>query len=99
MAAAFLAMNRVYGPVFQVQEAEAADPAAATERAERLADQFIFDDQVHFVRDNYKFEGLLDLGRFAAKYWNPAMLKELGRYKFDNFIKEFFLIVTRKPYF
>src|SRR5262245_8693803 len=45
MAAAFLAMNEVYGPVFEVQAAEAADPAAADERAAKLAGQFIFDDQ------------------------------------------------------
>lgn len=95
MAVAFLAMNEVYGPFFDVQAAEAADPAAADERAAALAGQFIFDDQVHFVRDDYKYEGLLDLGRFAAKHWNPAMLKdlklELLRYKFENFLKEIFL--------
>lgn len=95
MAAAFLAMNHVYGPLFEVEEAEASEPDAAAKRAERLAGQFIFDDQVHFVRDDYKFEGLLDLGHFASKHWNPAMLKEqgieLGRYKFENFIKEVFL--------
>jgi predicted TIM-barrel fold metal-dependent hydrolase len=95
MAAAFLAMNQVHGPVFEVQECEAAEPDAAAERADRLARQFIFDDQVHFVRDDYQFPGLLDLGRFAAQHWNPSMLKdqgiELGRYKFENFIKEIFL--------
>lgn len=95
MATAFLAMNRVYGPLFDVGKAEAADLEAADERAASLAGQFIFDDQVHFVRDDYKFEGLLDLGRFAAKHWNPGMLKdikiELLRYKFENFVKEIFL--------
>lgn len=95
MAAAFLAMNEVYGPVFEVPEAEAAEPDAAAERVSQLAGQFIFDDQVHFVRDDYKNEGLLDLGRFASKHWNSAMLREqgieLGRYKFENFIKEIFL--------
>lgn len=95
MAAAFLAMNQVHGPLFHVGEVEAADPDAAAERAAQLAGQFIFDDQVHFVRDDYQHEGILDLARFAAKHWNPAMLKdygiEIGRYKFDNFIKEIFL--------
>src|SRR5262245_58235569 len=89
MAAAFLAMNQVYGPLFDVGKAEAADLDAADERARKLAGQFIFDDQVHFVRDDYKFEGLLDLGKFASKHWNPGMLKdlkiELLRYKFENF--------------
>jgi predicted TIM-barrel fold metal-dependent hydrolase len=95
MAAAFLAMNEVHGRLFDVGEAEAAEPDAAAERADRLAGQYIFDDQVHFVRDDYKYDGLLDLGRYAAKHWNPAMLKdrgiEIGRYKFENFLKEIFL--------
>jgi predicted TIM-barrel fold metal-dependent hydrolase len=95
MAAAFLAMNHVYGPLFAVTEAEAADPEAAAERAAGLAGQWVFDDQVHFVRDDYKYPGLLDLGRFAAKHWNPKMLQdrgiEIGRYKFENFLKEIFL--------
>src|ERR1700730_4524480 len=56
MAAAFLAMNDVFGPLFAVNRAEAADPAAAAERANSLAGQFIFDDQVHFVRDDFRGE-------------------------------------------
>jgi predicted TIM-barrel fold metal-dependent hydrolase len=95
MAAAFLAMNQVHGPLFDVSPAEAADPDAANARAAAFAGQFVFDDQVHFVRDDYQFEGLLDLGRFAAKHWNPGMLKELKiellRYKFENFLKEIYL--------
>lgn len=95
MAAAFVAMNQVYGPIFDVAEAEAADPAAAAERAAQLADQFVFDDQVHFVRDDYSWEGILDLGKFSSNHWNPAMLNEygieLGRYKFENFLKEIYL--------
>ncbi|HMC64168.1 MAG TPA: amidohydrolase family protein, partial [Gemmataceae bacterium] len=43
----------------------------------------------------YKHPTILDLGKFAAKHWNPKMLKdqgiELGRYKFENFLKEIFL--------
>ena len=34
MAAAFVAMNEVYGPLFEVTKAEAATPAMAEERAE-----------------------------------------------------------------
>ena len=95
MAAAFLAMNEVYGHLFEVAEIEVSEPEAASELAEALSDQFVFDDQVHFVRDDYKDETLLNLGRFAAEQWNPEMLEEQGiellRYKFENFIKEVFL--------
>src|SRR5690349_1965265 len=51
-AAAFLAMNKVFGPVWDVSEAEAADKDMADERAKKLSNQFIFDDQTHFVRDD-----------------------------------------------
>jgi len=95
MAAAFVAMNEVYGPIFSVAHAEVADADAAAERAAALAQQFVFDNQLHFVRDDYENEGLLGLGQFASEHWNPAMLDEVGlelyRYKFENFIKEVYL--------
>src|SRR6516162_4059418 len=43
MAASFVAMNEVYGPLFDVTKAEAATPAMAEERAAALKDQFIMD--------------------------------------------------------
>ena len=95
MAAAFLAMNQVYGRLFDVGEIEAAEPEATGERANALSGQFIFDDQVHFVRDDYTHDAILNLGRFAAQHWNPSMLEDLDiemlRYKFENFVKEIFL--------
>jgi hypothetical protein len=42
MAASFVAMNEVYGPLFDVTKAEAATPAMAQERANGLKDQFIW---------------------------------------------------------
>ncbi len=96
MAAAFVAMNEVFGRVFDVSEAEAAEPDAAAARAREHAGQFVFDDQLHFVRDDYKFEGLIGLAKYAAEYWNPSIAKDrygltLDRYKFDNFLKEIYL--------
>lgn len=94
MAAAFLAMNQVYGPLFQVSEAEAADPDKALERAGRLSKQFIFDDQVHFVHDDFQFQGLLDLRSYAAEHWNPGLKGEqrsFEKIQFRNFLKEIFL--------
>ncbi len=95
MAAAFVAMNEVFGPVFSVAQAEVTDPEAAAERSAKLAGQFIFDNQLHFVRDDYKNDGLLGLGQFASEHWNPSMLDDIGltmrRYQFENFIKEVYL--------
>jgi uncharacterized protein len=93
MAAAFLAMNEVYGRFFDVSTAEAAEPGAADQRAQGLKDQFILDVQTHFVRDDFKGEFALGIAKFAAEYLNPAMVKDPGgmtldRYKFDNYLKE-----------
>ncbi len=79
MAAAFVALNDVFGPIFNVTPAEAAEPAAAAARANSLAGQFILDDQVHFVRDDYKVEDILGLAKYAGAHWNPSLLKELVR--------------------
>jgi hypothetical protein len=94
MAAAFLAMNEIYGPVFQVEAAESRDPEMMLARAQSLAGQFIFDVQTHFVRDDFKHEELLGLAQFASQNWNPKMKEEgvnsLARYKFQNYVKEIY---------
>src|SRR5256884_6111882 len=93
MAAAFLAMNEVFGPIFDVNRAEAANPEVAAQRASMLAGQFIFDDQTHFVRDDFKQEGLLGLAQYAKQHWNPALWgeKTLARFKLENYLKEIFV--------
>jgi hypothetical protein len=93
MAAAFLAMNDVFGPVFNVSRAEAATPGVAAQRAQALAGQYIVDAQTHFVRDDFKQEGLLDLAKYAKQNWNPDLWGEntLARYKFENYVKEIFV--------
>src|SRR5712664_496804 len=93
MAAAFLAMNDVFGPVFEVSRAEAQQPGVAAQRAGALAGQFIVDVQTHFVRDDFKQVGLLDLAKYAKKNWNPALAGEndLARYKFENYVREVFV--------
>src|SRR6267142_1381219 len=67
MAAAFLAMNDVFGPVFEVSRAEAQQPGVAAQRAGALAGQFIVDVQTHFVRDDFKQAGLLDLAKYVRE--------------------------------
>jgi uncharacterized protein len=93
MAAAFLAMNEVFGPLFDVSRAEAQTPGTAEERARAMAGQFILDAQTHFVRDDFKQEGLLDLAKYAKQNWNPALAGEnnLARFKFENYVKEIYL--------
>src|SRR5712664_3688038 len=93
MAAAFLAMNDVFGPDFDVSRAEAQQPGVAAQRAGALAGQFIIDVQTHFVRDDFKQAGLLDLAKYAKKNWNPVLAGEndLARYKFENYVREIFV--------
>jgi predicted TIM-barrel fold metal-dependent hydrolase len=90
LATSFLAMNKVYGNFFSVAQAETMDAGAALERRSKYADQFIVDVQLHFVRDDYKWKGILGLGEYA-KRWNPVLKKEkisFDTFKFDNFMKE-----------
>src|SRR5216117_2324263 len=65
----------------------------ADARAHALSGQFILDDQTHFVRDDFKQEGLLDLAKYAKQHWNPALAGEnnLARFKFENYVKEIFV--------
>lgn len=94
MAAAFIAMNEVYGPVFSVTEAEAREPELSAARADSLSHQFVMDVQTHFVRDDFEMQELLGLANFAAEHWNPDISKDqidLGMYKFENYLKEVFV--------
>ena len=95
MAAAYLAMNEVYGPLFQVSRAEAATPELADERAKNLAGQFIFDGHTHFLREDTRLEGFVRMREAVGKAgWNPALAdkpQSLEDLKFDNYFKEVFL--------
>ena len=95
MATAFLAMNKVFGPIFDVKEAEAGDMEMSAYRAAQLSSQFIFDDQTHFVRDDFNKEGLLGLTKWAVgTKVNPKINDvpmTLARYKMENYLKEVFL--------
>lgn len=94
MAAAFLAMNEVFGPHFMVNKAEATEPDRAMERANSLSHQFIFDDQTHFVHDDFKHDGLLNIPRFAADNWQAGLSRDqlsLSDLKFQNYIRQVFL--------
>lgn len=93
MAAFFLSMNQVFGRFFIVEEAEALERGAAEERTAALADQFIFDVQVHYVYEDYPSpEGLLSL-REAAKSWNPELKSKKPAkedIQYENFVREVF---------
>jgi hypothetical protein len=99
MAAAFVAMNEVYGNFFQVDKAEAAIPEMAAERAKSLSHQFIFDDHTHFVRGDASVDSpvrrFVNLRNNTAKAGlNPELAKETQTFEhiqFKNYVKEMFL--------
>jgi uncharacterized protein len=57
MAASFVAMNEVFGRFFDAGPLELFEPAAAAERGPP-ADLFVFDDQLHMVRDSQGAAGM-----------------------------------------
>lgn len=95
MAAAFVAMNQVYGPLYEAHAAEATEPGRAQERADRLAGQFVFDGHTHFLRDDTRLDGFVRMREAVGKAgWNPALAgkpQTLDDLKFDNYFKEVFL--------
>ena len=96
MAAAFVAMNEVFGPHFVVESAEAADPERAAARARALAKQFVFDVQLHFIRDynrDARFKRFLGFRNYTSRFLNPKIGEPTSNelLKFPNFVKEVFL--------
>jgi uncharacterized protein len=95
MAASFVAMNEVYGPLFEVSRAEAATPAMAQERADALKDQFIMDMHTHFLRDDTRIMGFVEMRKAVGKAgWNKQLTdheQTIEDLKFNNYKKEIFL--------
>ena len=94
MAAAFAAMNDVYGPYFGVGRAEAATPDMANERARALANEFIMDMHTHFLRDDTRLSNFVRSREAVGKAgWNPALVgkpQTLEDLKFANYFKEIY---------
>jgi len=57
MAAAFLAMNDVFGPIFKVRPEEMYEPAAFAQNG-APSDLFVLDTQLHTVRSSLNFDNL-----------------------------------------
>ncbi len=70
MAASFVALNQVYGTLFEVSLAEAQTPEMANERAKALSGQFIMDMHTHFLRDDTRLTGFRR--RCARRWARPA---------------------------
>jgi uncharacterized protein len=95
MAASFVAMNEVYGALFDASPAEAATPELAQQRADSLKDQLVFDMHTHFLRDDTRITTFLDMRKAVGQAgWNKELADKeqtLDDLKFANYIKEIFL--------
>jgi len=75
MAAAFLAMNEVYGPHYAVSRAEAQTQDAANARAAALSDQFVMDVHTHFLRPDTRIMTFVEMRRAVGRAgWNPELV-------------------------
>jgi predicted TIM-barrel fold metal-dependent hydrolase len=95
MAAAFLAMNEVYGALYDVSRAEAQTPEMAKERAKALSTQFVMDCHTHFLRDDTRLMGFVRQREAVGRAgWNPSLAgreQTIEDLKFANYFKEVFL--------
>jgi uncharacterized protein len=95
MAAAFVAMNETFGPLYAVSSAEAATPDMADERANGLKGQFIMDMHTHFLRDDTRLKNFVRSREAVGKAsWNPTLVgkpQTIDDLKFANYFKEIYL--------
>src|SRR5271156_4202908 len=94
MAASFVAMNEVFGHVFDASLAEAATPDMANERATALSGQFIIDGHTHFLRDDTRLTGFVKMrNAFGKLGWNKQLTGDqtLDDLKYANYIKEVYM--------
>jgi predicted TIM-barrel fold metal-dependent hydrolase len=95
MAAAFVAMNDVYGSLFDVSRGEAQTPELAKERATALSKQFVMDCHTHFLRDDTRIMTFVRQREAVGEAgWNPDLVgkpQTIGDLKFANYLKEIFL--------
>ncbi|HEU0154916.1 MAG TPA: hypothetical protein VFQ82_02520, partial [Stellaceae bacterium] len=94
MAASFVALNQVFGHIFDASIAEAATPDMADARAKALADQMIIDGHTHFLRDDTRLTGFVKMrNSFGKLGWNKELTGEqtLDDLKYTNYIKELYM--------
>jgi predicted TIM-barrel fold metal-dependent hydrolase len=95
MAASFVALNQVFGHLFDASEAEAATPEQAAARADALSGQMVIDGHTHFLRDDTRLMAFVK-GREAVGQWgwNKALAgkeQTIDDLKYGNYVKEVFM--------
>jgi uncharacterized protein len=96
MAASFVAMNQVFGHLFDASVAEAATPDLANERAAGLSGQYVIDGHTHFLRDDTRLNGFVAMRNAVGKTgWNKQLSEEgeqtIDNLKYGNYVKEVYM--------
>ncbi len=96
MAASFVAMNQVFGYLFDASVAEAATPDLANERAAGLSGQYVIDGHTHFLRDDTRLNGFVAMRNAVGKTgWNKQLSEEgeqtIDNLKYGNYVKEVYM--------
>jgi predicted TIM-barrel fold metal-dependent hydrolase len=96
LAASFVAMNEVFGHVFDASIAEAATPEMADARAAALSGQMVIDGHTHFLRQDTHLLGFVAMRDAVGKWgWNKALTDEgkqtIADLQFGNYMKEVYM--------
>ena len=95
MAASFVALNQVFGHLFDASEAEAATPEKAQARADALAGQMVIDGHTHFLRDDTRLMGFVKgreaVGQFGWNKELSAKEQTIDDLKYSNYVKEIYM--------
>src|SRR3954452_5630150 len=95
MAASFVAMNQVFGRLFEVSEAEAATPELANQLAQAKSGQMVIDGHTHFLRDDTRLMNFVKMREAVGKTgWNKQLAEKeqsIDDLKYNNYVKEMYL--------
>jgi uncharacterized protein len=95
MAASFVAINQVFGNLFDATEAEAATPELADARANALSGQMVIDGHTHFLRDDTRLMGFVKAREAVGQFgWNKQLSgkeQTIDDLKYGNYVKEIYM--------
>ncbi len=95
MAASFVALNKVFGPLFDASEAEAATPELADARASALSGQMVIDGHTHFLRNDTRLMGFVKAREAVGQFgWNKELSgkeQTIDDLKYGNYVKEIYM--------
>lgn len=95
MAASFVAINQVFGRLFEVSEAEAATPELANQLAQAKSGQMVIDGHTHFLRDDTRLMNFVKMREAVGKTgWNKQLAEKeqsIDDLKYNNYVKEMYL--------